>query len=78
MISDITSESLIHRFGYAAAMAAATKPTRSDVRPPGPVHRCARRRPASPIIATVAIPSRVIANRCRNTLSPSPKLHGVR
>ena len=66
--SDITSESLIHRFGYTAAIAAATSPTR------GP----ARRRPRSPITATVAMPSSVVAKRCHSTLPPLPRLHGVR
>ena len=63
----MTSESLIHRFGYAAAIAAATSPTT------GP----ASRRPTRPSTAMVAMPSSVMANRCHPTLSPPPRLHGV-
>ena len=47
MVSDMIKPSLIQRFGYTAAITAATMPTRS---PPS-------RRPSSPISATSNVPS---------------------
>ena len=74
-VSDITSESLTHRFGYTAAMAAAIRPMRSAVATPKPD---ARRRPVIPMTNTLTIPTSVIARRWGNTESPPPMLHGVR
>jgi hypothetical protein len=46
-VSDMTSPSLNQKFGYTAAMPAASSPTRAP----------ATRRPAMPVIATAAAPS---------------------
>ena len=58
--SDITNESLIHRFGYTAAIPAANNPIR------GPANRS----PSNPITNTAAAPTNVMPNRCHGTPSP--------